>query len=65
MQKCILKDGTPAFAIKLELLVTKKIFARAIAAYCFEKKVNFDPLSSKTQVAAILKAQLRWHGQSG
>lgn len=60
-----LTNGTPFFGIKIEHFVTKTVFAKAIASYCWLYKKEFDPNTKKRRAIEILKEQLFHQGQEG
>lgn len=65
MIKSKLKDGTPFFGIKIELFVTKTVFANAIASYCWANREDFDTEMTKTTAMKILKDNLFQQGVGG
>lgn len=65
MKKSKLVDGTPFYGIRVEHFVTKHVFARAMASYCWTYNKEFDINISKRQAMKLLKKQLFQQGIQG
>lgn len=64
MRKSTNHGGEPIFVFKIEMPISKQIFAKAIAGHCHEGG-EFNPKWSKKEVLSILKERLTYNGVQG
>jgi hypothetical protein len=57
--------GDPVIVIKTEHCVALNHFAYALAHYCWNENIEFDPKMTKVKAVSILKDMLYQHGLNG
>src|ERR1044072_2075369 len=65
MKKTYNVGGDAAFSIKTEHIVTADHFTNALAQYCWQNDVEFNPNMKRTEAMKILKDSLFHYGIRG